>query len=334
MEIIFLEKNNTGIITLNRPKALNALNIDMAKIFSEKLQEWNENVNIQRVLLIGEGKHFCAGGDVKSLYLTKNENNFKEEFFRIEYKLNYLISQFKKEYLSIWNGVVMGGGVGLSIYGDHRMATDNTKFAMPETSIGFFPDVGASYFLSNLPKNVGKFIGLTGQILEVNDLIYLGLATDYFKIENLELLKNNYINSGELIRENFEVNNDTELIKNIELINLMFEGNLNEIISNLENNKSQFSSKILDIIYKKCPMSLYVSTKLINDAKGKSLKECLEIEYQLSQKIVYRTDFDNGVNTVLVTKDHNPQWSPAKIDQINTEELNKYFETHTEKLYL
>ena len=109
----------------------------------------------------------------------------------------------------------MGGGVGLSIYGDHRMATDNTKFAMPETSIGFFPDVGASYFLSNLPKNVGKFIGLTGQILEVNDLIYLGLATDYFKIENLELLKNNYINSGELIRENFEVNNDTELIKNI-----------------------------------------------------------------------------------------------------------------------
>jgi len=334
MEIIFLEKNNTGIITLNRPKALNALNIDMAKIFSEKLQEWNENVNIQRVLLIGEGKHFCAGGDVKSLYLTKNENNFKEEFFRIEYKLNYLISQFKKKYLSIWNGVVMGGGVGLSIYGDHRMATDNTKFAMPETSIGFFPDVGASYFLSNLPKNVGKFIGLTGQILEVNDLIYLGLATDYFKIENLELLKNNYINSGELIRENFEVSNDTELIKNIELINLMFEGNLNEIISNLENNKSQFSSKILDIIYKKCPMSLYVSTKLINEAKGKSLKECLEIEYQLSQKLVYRSDFDNGVNTVLVTKDHNPQWSPAKIDQINTEELNKYFETHTEKLYL
>ena len=106
------------------------------------------------------------------------------------------------------------------------------------------------------------------------------------------------------------------------------------LYKNLENNKSQFSSKILDIIYKKCPMSLYVSTKLINDAKGKSLKECLEIEYQLSQKLVYRTDFDNGVNSVLVTKDHNPQWSPAKIDQINTEELNKYFETHTEKLYL
>ncbi len=334
MEIIFLEKRKTGIIKLNRPKALNALNLDMAKIFSEKLQEWTENKDIERVLLIGEGGNFCAGGDVKSLYLTRNENSFKEEFFRVEYKLNYLISQFPKKFLSIWNGVVMGGGVGLSIYGDHRLASDNTKFAMPETSIGFFPDVGGSYFLSNLPKNVGKYIGLTGTILEVNDLIYLGLATDYFKFENLELIRNNYINSGEIIKEKFEVNNNSELIKNIDLINIIFEGNINEIKLNLESNQSEFSLKVLNVLNKKCPMSLAVTTKLINDAKRKSLKECLEIEYQLSQKMVYRSDFDSGINSVLVTKDHNPQWSHNKIDEINTEELNKYFETHTEKLYL
>ena len=124
-----------------------------------------------------------------------------------------------------------------------------------------------------------------------------------------------------------------------ETLNLI--DNLERSKANIQNDEKLKNSdgfekiiNYLDIIYKKCPMSLYVSTKLINDAKGKSLKECLEIEYQLSQKLVYRTDFDNGVNTVLVTKDHNPQWSPAKIDQINTEELNKYFETHTEKLYL
>ncbi|MBI04599.1 MAG: hypothetical protein CMI96_02140 [Pelagibacteraceae bacterium] len=334
MDIIFLEKNNTGIITLNRPKALNALNLDMAKIFFEKLQEWSEKKNIQRVLLIGEGKHFCAGGDVKSLYLTRNDNNSKEEFFKIEYKLNYSISQFPKEFLSIWNGVVMGGGVGLSIYGNHRLATDCTKFAMPETSIGFFPDVGGSYFLSNLPKNVGKYIGLTGTILEVNDLIFLGLATNYFKSENLELLKNNFINSGKIIKEKFEINHNSEIIKNIDLIENIFEGDINQIILNLENNQSEFSSKILDILSKKCPMSLAISSKLINDAKDKSLKECLETEYQLSQKMVYRNDFDNGVNSVLVKKDHNPQWNPAKINQISTEVLNKYFETHKEKLYL
>ena len=122
-----------------------------------------------RCTLLYEGQIAAFQGHIQPKFgkLTKTiarKNNHKKEFFKIEYKLNYLISQFKKEFLSIWNGVVMGGGVGLSIYGDHRLATDNTKFAMPETSIGFFPDVGGSYFLSNLPKNVGKYIGLTGEL--------------------------------------------------------------------------------------------------------------------------------------------------------------------------
>ena len=334
MEIIFSEKNATGIITLNRPKALNALNIEMAKEFSDKLQEWDLNDNIKRVLLVGEGNHFCAGGDVKSLFLTKNQNNHKKEFFKIEYQLNYLISQFKKEFLSIWNGVVMGGGVGLSIYGDHRLATDNTKFAMPETSIGFFPDVGGSYFLSNLPKNVGKYIGLTGKLLEVNDLMFLGLATNYFKFDNLQSLKENYVEKGIITEEKFEIDYNSEVIKNIDLINSLFEGDIFKIFENLKNNQTDFAKKTFEILNKKCPMSLGISTKLINDAKGKSLKECLETEYQLSQNVVYRDDFDNGVNSVLVTKDHNPKWNPSKITEINIEEINKYFESHTEKLYL
>ena len=195
MEILFLEKNQTGIITLNRPKALNALNLDMTIKFYEKLKEWEDNINIKRVLLIGTGNHFCAGGDVKSLFLNGDKNNLKYDFFKTEYRLNYLISQFKKEFLSIWNGVVMGGGVGLSIYGDHRLATDNSKFAMPETAIGFFPDVGASFFLSNLPNNIGKFIGLTGEVLTLNEIIFFGLATDYFPIENLEKVKTSFINN-------------------------------------------------------------------------------------------------------------------------------------------
>ena len=334
MEIIFSENNATGIIILNRPKALNALNIEMAKEFSDKLQEWDLNDNIKRVLLVGKGNHFCAGGDVKSLFLTKNENNHKKEFFKIEYQLNYLISQFKKEFLSIWNGVVMGGGVGLSIYGDHRLATDNTKFAMPETSIGFFPDVGGSYFLSNLPKNVGKYIGLTGKLLEVNDLMFLGLATNYFKFDNLQSLKENYVERGIIAEEKFEIDYNSEVIKNIDLINSLFEGDIFKIFENLKNNQSDFAKKTLEILNKKCPMSLGISTKLINDANGKSLKECLETEYQLSQNVVYRDDFDNGVNSVLVTKAHNPKWSPSKITEINIEEINKYFESDAEKLYL
>ena len=334
MDIVFTETNQTGIIKLNRPKALNALNLEMAKKFHDKLLEWEEKDNILRVLLVGEGKHFCAGGDVKSLVLAGKENSLKHDFFKIEYKLNYLISQFSKEFLSVWNGVVMGGGVGLSIYGDHRLATDNSKFAMPESAIGFFPDVGGSYFLSNLPGNIGKYIGLTGEVLGLNELIFFGLATHYFKGNKIEDVKEKFITRGEILDDNFEVENDTHLIKNMNLINELFNGNIQTIISNLKSHNSEFSKKILDILLVKCPMSLAISTKLIDDAKGKSLKECLETEFQLSQKIVYRSDFDNGVNSVLISKDHNPIWEPSKIDEINIEDLDFYFETHTENLYL
>ena len=334
MDILFSEIDQTGIIKLNRPKALNALNLEMAKKFYDKLLEWEENNNISRVILYGEGKHFCAGGDVKSLVLAGKKNQLKYDFFKIEYQLNYLISQFSKEFLSIWNGVVMGGGVGLSIYGDHRLVTDNSKFAMPEASIGFFPDVGGSYFLSNLPGNIGKYVGLTGDVLSVNELIFFGLATHYINLNDIEDVKENFINNGNILSDNYEVENDTNIIRNIDQINQLFDGNIKKIIANLKNNNSEFSKKILDILSNKCPMSLAITTKLIDDAKGRSLKECLEIEFQLSQKIVYRDDFDNGVTSLLISKDHNPIWQPSNIDEINIDELNNYFESDTESLYL
>ena len=334
MDILFSEIDQTGIIKLNRPKALNALNLEMAKKFYDKLLEWEENNNISRVILYGEGKHFCAGGDVKSLVLAGKKNQLKYDFFKIEYQLNYLISQFSKEFLSIWHGVVMGGGVGLSIYGDHRLVTDNSKFAMPEASIGFFPDVGGSYFLSNLPGNIGKYVGLTGDVLNVNELIFFGLATHYINLNDIEDVKENFINNGNILSDNYEVENDTNIIRNIDQINELFDGNIKKIIANLKNNNSEFSKKILDILSNKCPMSLAITTKLIDDAKGRSLKECLEIEFQLSQKIVYRDDFDNGVTSLLISKDHNPIWQPSNIDEINIDELNNYFESDTESLYL
>ena len=334
MDILFSEIDQTGIIKLNRPKALNALNLEMAKKFYDKLLEWEENNNISRVILYGEGKHFCAGGDVKSLVLAGKKNQLKYDFFKIEYQLNYLISQFSKEFLSIWNGVVMGGGVGLSIYGDHRLVTDNSKFAMPEASIGFFPDVGGSYFLSNLPGNIGKYVGLTGDVLSVNELIFFGLATHYINLNDIKDVKENFINNGNILSDNYEVENDTNIIRNIDQINDLFDGNIKKIIANLKNNNSEFSKKILDILSNKCPMSLAITTKLIDDAKGRSLKECLEIEFQLSQKIVYRDDFDNGVTSLLISKDHNPIWQPSNIDEINIDELNNYFESDTESLYL
>ena len=153
--ILFKEINGTGIIQLNRPKALNALNLQMAEAFLKQLKNWQTDKNIQRVILYGDGKAFCAGGDIKSMFLSTKASNLKKKFLFKEYSLNYAISKFTKPYLSIWNGIVMGGGVGLSIYGNAQIATEKSKFAMPETGIGFFPDVGGSYFLPRVSEGSG-----------------------------------------------------------------------------------------------------------------------------------------------------------------------------------
>ena len=171
-------------------------------------------------------------------------------------------------------------------------------------------------------------------VLTINELLYFGLATHYYELTEFENIKDKFINYGEIFSKKYEISNDSFIIKNINLINDIFNGNIHEVIKNLKEDGSEFSNKNLEILLKKCPMSLAITTKLIENAKGKSLKECLEIEFQLSQKIVYRDDFDNGVNSVLVSKDHKPKWSPANIDEININDLDKYFETHTETLYL
>ena len=208
MEILFEVKNSTGIITLNRPNALNALNLNMAIQFSNKLREWENNNKIERVLLMGKGKHFCAGGDVKSVHLSGPFSKLKSEFFSKEYSLNLQIKKFPKPYLSIWQGVVMGGGVGLSIYGDYRIATESTKFAMPETSIGFFPDVGGSFFLSRLDNNIGKYLGLTGELIQSEDLINFGLATNFCPEDKIDKLITQYIIDGSVFNYETETSSN------------------------------------------------------------------------------------------------------------------------------
>ena len=331
MEIKFEIIRSTGVITLNRPQALNALNIDMAEQFSETLNKWSADKNIKRVLLKGEGKHFCAGGDVKKVHLSGNKSNLKKNFFSTEYKLNYEIYNFPKPYMSIWNGVVMGGGVGLSIYGDYRIVTDTTKFAMPETAIGFFPDVGGSYFLSRLKNNVGLLLGLTGYILNANEILSLEIGTHYCPINELDNLIDEYISKGTI--NNFiktPLDNSSILI-NTNLISECFNGNIQNILNKIKN--SSLNDKLYQNIINKCPMSLFVTNELIRKGKGKSLKECLEMEFNLSQKMVYRNDFNQGIDAVLISKTHKPKWDPELIEDINLNEVKGFFEENKNQLF-
>ena len=332
--IIFEEKNETGIILLNNPKVLNALDLEMAELFFSKLNQWQYNNNIKRVLLKGEGKAFCAGGDVKSMFLSSGVSDLKKKFLFTEYKLNYAISQFKKPYLSIWDGIVMGGGAGLSIYGNARIATENAKFAMPETAIGFFPDVGGSYFLSKIPNNLGLYLGLTGDIIGAKEMLFLGLATHFHYSKNIGNVEQNYINNGLVsYPENIETT-DSELLNNIKFIEETFLGDIHSILKKLKQSKLEFAKKKFDHLMNRCPMSLAITVELLDRAKKLSLKECLEMEFQLSQNVVYRDDFNNGIEAVLVTKTYNPTWNPKSIHDINYDEVKKLFQIHTEKLGL
>ena len=332
--IQFSEENNTGLIKLNRPKALNALNYEMAKVFFEKLSDWNKNNYIKRVIVKGEGNAFCAGGDVKSLVLSSADNNLKKKFFRKEYILNNYINKFAKDYLSIWDGIVMGGGAGLSVYGNYRIATEKTKFAMPETAIGFFPDVGASFFLSKLSKGIGLFIGLTGNIINARDVMELGLATHYFPSKFIPKTIEEFMQTGKINISNQYPEMKSEIKENENFIEDIFQNDLKYIYKKLKNSKNDFGKKIYLHLLNRCPMSLATTVKLINNAKIKTLSQCLEMEYQLCQHMVYRNDFNNGVDAVLISKTHKPKWNPPSIEKINYEEVDKMFEPHVKKLYL
>ena len=332
--INFSIKQKTGIIKLNRPKALNALNYEMACNLLDILLDWKENINIERVLIYGEGKSFCAGGDVKSLLLSSGKNNLKSIFFQKEYLLNNNINEFTKDYLSIWDGIVMGGGVGLSIYGNLRLVSEKAKFAMPETAIGFFPDVGASYFLSILNRGNGLYLGLTGKSCNARDIMDLGLATHYQPSEEIFKTKEEYIENGKINNSSYYPEMSSDISENQNFIEDVFQGSLQDILKKLKISKSVFGQKIYSHLLTRCPMSLAVTEKLINLSSSKSLKECLSLEYQLSQNMVYRDDFNSGVDSVLINKKHNSHWKPPHINEINYDELNIMFEHSNKRLYL
>lgn len=330
--INFKVQNSTGIIHLNRPKVLNALNLEMVELFLDKLKKWQLDFSIKRVILTGEGQALCAGGDIKSLFLSSEKSNLKKLFLQKEYTLNYAISKFSKPYLSIWNGIVMGGGIGLSIYGNARLATNKVKLAMPETAIGFFPDVGGSYFLSRLNKGIGLYLGLTGYVLNATEILSLGLATHFDNSNNVSSIQQEYINNGNLPDEEKIPSEPIGILEHQNFIKNTFHGDLPTTMDRLKNSSLLFAKKTYDHLFNRCPMSLAVTTELLKRAEHLSLKECLKMEYQLSQHIVYRNDFNEGVNNVLVNKKHNPKWNPSTINDINFKEVESLFDPHVEPL--
>lgn len=337
--ITYQVKHQIGFITLVRPESLNALNLPMITTLHKILQAWHSDPNVQAVIVQGQGERaFCAGGDLRSVYEAKQRNDphFHDELFRKEYSLNLAIANFPKPYISFIQGFAMGGGLGLSVHGSHRIVGENAQLAMPETKIGYFPDVGASYFLNKAPGALGMYLALTGNIIGASDSLYARLATHFVPIkkhaEVIEaLLKENIlgISTVNTIIEKYSENLPEDLLQSHqEHIDKLFEyPTLEQIFQALEVDKSAFSQDTLKTLKKRSPTSLQITFELLKRNKGKILAEAIEIEFQLSQIFIKKHDFFEGIRAVLIDKDQAPLWFPASLKEIDPSIIEEYF-TH------
>lgn len=339
-DVLFEEKNNVGIITLNRPKALNALNLSMVKKLYPKLIHWQIVNKKDLVIMQGAGeKSFCAGGDVVSI--TK-EGPAKgapigKTFFQHEYALDHLIGHYKVPYVALLDGYTMGGGVGLSVHGKYRIATDRTVFAMPETTIGLFPDVGGSYFLPRLKdKSLGLYLALTSYQLKGKDVAKCGIATHYISSTTLSQLVSNLIENPKNVEDILQANaenldsHEFSLAPNLNTIAHAFSaGTVEQIVSRLEEKNDEFANKTLATLKKMSPISMKITQKQLKLGVEKNLTECLKMEYRLACSAVEAkssADFYEGVRALLIDKDKNPKWNPPTLEQVTSYMVDQCFE--------
>ncbi|KAK5649852.1 hypothetical protein RI129_000881 [Pyrocoelia pectoralis] len=332
-DVLFESIRNMGVITLNRPKALNALNLSMVRKIYPKMKEWETEKAF--VLIKGSGdKSFCAGGDVRAIVESGMKGDrLGYEFFGREYTLNALIGGYKIPYVALVDGICMGGGVGLSIHGRYRVATEKTLFAMPETIIGLFPDVGATYALPRLEGKLGAYLALTGHRLKGYDVLLSGIATHYchsLQIPELEEALSKCNNDGD-IKDTLKKFNKSEdkpfsLASVLPKINKCFSApSVELILKALEEDCSDWSQSTINNLSKMSPTSLKVSLKALNEGAKLNLQECLQMENRIASGCLSNKDFYEGVRALLIDKDQKPKWQPSTLAEVTDDMVNSYF---------
>lgn len=335
-------------VILNRPSALNALNHEMISHLDTLVSQKPE----QKVLWFnGSGeKAFCSGGDLKDLWTSKQSGDpeklsLQDRFIRDEYTLDYKISTMNPIQISVFDGIVMGGGVGISIYSKFKLTTEKSLFAMPEAKIGFFTDVSSAFFMSRLKNNMGLYLGLTGQRLRAKEMVEVGLATHFVQRKNLAALKEEVFesvdqNSNEesvrkiIAKYSEEVNGE---YKFMEMIKKLFRGDtLKQIYSNLENDIEfpEFSKETLKMMKEQCPFSLRVIFESLKRGESMNLRDCLKMEFRLSQRFTQDTDFYEGIRCALINKSDKPNWRHESPFDVEEREVQQYFQPLSENLEL
>ncbi|XP_032619200.1 3-hydroxyisobutyryl-CoA hydrolase, mitochondrial [Chelonoidis abingdonii] len=342
-EVLLEKRGCAGVITLNRPKALNAFNLSMIRQIYPQLKTWEKDPETFLIIIKGTGgKAFCAGGDIRVITdAGKVGDRLAQDFFREEYTLNNAIGTCQKPYVALIDGITMGGGVGLSVHGHFRVATEKTVFAMPETAIGLFPDVGGGYFLPRLPGKIGYYLALTGFRLKGRDSQKAGIATHFVESEKLPALEKDLIALKSPSKENvadvlnsyhMKCKTDQEkqfvLDEHMDKINSLFSANsMEEIIQNLKQDGSPFALKQLETLNKMSPTSLKMTLRQLREGASMNLQDVLIMEYRLSQACMNGHDFYEGVRAVLIDKDQVPKWKPATLEEVTDEFVDNCFKS-------
>jgi enoyl-CoA hydratase len=325
-----------GRITLNRRRALNAMSTTMVEEMQAALADWAENETIQLVLVDGAGERgLCAGGDIRALYnaIQAKQPELSTDFFRREYQLNYFISRYPKPYVVLMDGIVMGGGIGISSHGSYRVVTEQSQLAMPETAIGFIPDVGGTYLLGKAPGEMGMWMGLAGSRVGAADAILCGLADMFVRSEDLPRLTVELeacIDGDAMercLREHTAPPPAGMTDDRRAWINECFAApTVEEIVAALLGHPDAEARACAGELGKMSPTSLKLTLKAIGNARAANdLGDALKQEFQLAQACGRGHDMMEGIRAAIVDKDRNPRWSPARLEDVSSELIEAYF---------
>ncbi len=339
-EVIVERRGTAGLIRLNRPKALNSLTIPMVRTIAAALDEFAGDQAVASVLVMGEGERgFCAGGDIRAIHLSgRSGDGLAETFWREEFRLNHRIASYPKPYVALMDGITMGGGVGLSSHGRHRIVTERTRLAMPETGIGYFPDVGATWLLPRTPGESGTWMALTGLDINASDAIYTGLADVYMSSSRLEEAVHRLTNLSAgsssddvdaVLRDLSEQVDEGRLQANAAMIDRAFHFNrVEDIASALAAEEGEFAAETRRVMLTRSPTSLKLALRLLRAGRqSRTLGECLARELGACMHVLHGPDFYEGVRAAVIDKDRNPKWSPPTIALVNDEMIGRFFES-------
>lgn len=337
-DIVFERRGAAGIITLNRPKALNAVTHPMVLALRAQLDRWATDDAVTRVVITAAGERaFSAGGDIRALYELGKAGRHDEalQFWRDEYPLNALIKNYRKPYVALIDGIAMGGGVGVSVHGSHRIAGDRFSFAMPEVGIGFFPDVGATWFLPRMPGELGAYCALTGERFGSADAVISGVATHRIPSARFGVLVEGLtgtVSVDAVLAAFSETARAGPIMQRKAAIDRLFAGDMVEnILAALDREAStgspdaEWAQKTAATIRTKSPLSLKLALAQVRRGKDWDFDTCMRMEFRIVSRVIHGHDFYEGVRAVIVDKDNQPRWLPATLADVSEAEVERYF---------